>query len=124
LGVRFDTLTQALEEILEHIARIEQFVANFDEGQFRNDARTVFAVHYALSVISAVSVRLGDWAEVLSPDVPWHRLRDLGTQLRPGYDRIDPSVLWSTVIDDLAPLQLSTMRALTQLEDHERLEWL
>jgi uncharacterized protein with HEPN domain len=81
-------------------------------------------VHYALSVISAVSVRLGDWAEVLSPDVPWHRLRDLGTQLRPGYDRIDPSVLWSTVTDDLAPLQMSTMRALIQLEDHEHLEWL
>jgi uncharacterized protein with HEPN domain len=122
--VPFDTLTQALEEILEHIARIEQFVANVDEGQFQNDVRTVFAVHYALSVISAVAVRLGDWAEVLSPDVPWHHLRELGTQLRPGYDRIDPSVLWTTIVDDLAPLQLSTMRALNQLEDHERLEWL
>jgi len=56
--VPFDTLTQALEDILEHIARIEQFVANLDEGQFRNDARTVFAVHYALAVIGAVAVRL------------------------------------------------------------------
>jgi uncharacterized protein with HEPN domain len=122
--VPFNTLTQALEEILEHIARIEQFVANVDEGQFRNDARTMFAVHYALSAISAVSVRLGDWADVLSPDVAWHRLRDLGTQLRPGYDRIDAAVLWRTVVNDLAPLQLSTMRALDQLEDHERVEWL
>jgi uncharacterized protein with HEPN domain len=122
--VPFDTLTQALEDILEHIARIEQFVANLDEGQFRNDVRTVFAVHYALAVIGAVAVRLGDWAEVLSADVPWHRIRDLGVRLRPGYDRVDPSVLWSTVVKDLAPLQMSAMRALNQLEDHDRLEWL
>jgi uncharacterized protein with HEPN domain len=122
--VPIDTLTQALEDILEHIARIERFVANLDDAQFRNDERTVFAVHCALLAISAVAVRLGDWAEVLSADIPWQRIRDLGARLRPGYDRIDPSVLWSTVVNDLAPLQRSAMQALNQLEDHERLEWL
>jgi uncharacterized protein with HEPN domain len=118
--VPFDTLAQPLEDILEHIARIEQFVANLDEGQFRNDTRTVFAVHHALAVIGAVAVRLGNWAEVLSPDVPWDRMRELGTRLRPGSAHIDPSVLWRTVVDDLAPLQAGAMRALDQLEDHER----
>jgi uncharacterized protein with HEPN domain len=122
--VPFETLTQALEEILEHIARIERFVANLDGVQFQNDERTIFAVHCALLAISAVAVRLGDWAEVLSADVPWLRIRDLGAQLRPGYDRIDPSLLWSTVLHDLAPLRIGAMRALNQLEDHERLEWL
>jgi hypothetical protein len=29
-----------------------------------------------------------------------------------------------TVVNDPAPLQLSTMRPLDQLEDHERVEWL
>jgi uncharacterized protein with HEPN domain len=126
-GVRrvpFDTLTQAVEDILEHIARIERFVASVDEVQFRNDERTVFAVHCAVSAISGVAVRLGDWADVLSGDVPWDRLRDLSGQLRPGYDRIDSALLWSVVVQDLAPLRLSAMRALNWLEDHERLEWL
>jgi uncharacterized protein with HEPN domain len=122
--VPFDTLTQAVEDILEHIARIERFVASVDEVQFLNDERTVFAVHCAVSAISDVAVRLGDWADVLSGDVPWHRLRDLSAQLRPGYDRIDSSLLWSVVVQDLAPLRLSAMRALNWLEDHERLEWL
>jgi uncharacterized protein with HEPN domain len=120
----FDTLTQALEDILEHVARIERFVASVDAVQFRNDERTIFAVHCALLAISGVAVRLGDWAEVLSADVPWHRIRELGAQLRPGYDRIDPSLLWSIVLQDLGPLQIGAMRALNQLEDHERLEWL
>ena len=119
-----ETLTQALEDILDHIARIERFVANLDDVQFQNDERTIFAVHSALLAISAVAVRLGDWAEVLSADIPWPRIRDLGARLRPGYDRIDPSLLWRTVLHDLAPLQIGAMRALNQLEDHERLEWL
>jgi uncharacterized protein with HEPN domain len=119
-----ETLTQALEDILEHLARIEQFVADVDEDEFRQDARTVFAVHYSWAVIGAVAVRLGDWAEALSADIPWRRLRDLGARLRPGSERIDLSVLWRLVVEDLAPLQLSAMRALNGLEDHERLEWL
>jgi uncharacterized protein with HEPN domain len=123
-SVPFETLTQALEEILEHIARIERFVANLDGVQFQNDERTISAVHCALLAISAMVVRLGEWAEVLSADVPWQRLRGLGAQLRPGYDRIDPALLWRTVLQDLAPLQISAMRALNELEDHDRLEWL
>jgi uncharacterized protein with HEPN domain len=122
--VPFDTLTQALEDILEHIARIERFVASVDDVQFRNDERTVFAVHCALLAISGVTVRLGDWADVLSAEIPWNRIRDLGARLRPGYGRIDPLMLWNVVMHDLAPLQLSAMRALTLLEDYDRLEWL
>jgi uncharacterized protein with HEPN domain len=121
--VPFETLTQALEEILDHVARIERFVAHVDEVQFQYDERTIFAVHCALLAISGVAVRLGDWAELLSADVSWPRLRAFGARCRPGYDRVDPSVLWSTV-QDLAALQLSAMRALNQLEDHDRLEWL
>jgi uncharacterized protein with HEPN domain len=121
--VPFETLTQALEDILEHIARIERFVGNLDEIEFREDERTMFAVHCSLLAVSAVAVRLGVWADILSADVPWHRIRELGARLRPGYDRVDASMLWRTV-QDLAGLQLSAMRALNQLEDQDRLEWL
>ena len=117
------TLTQALEDILDYIAHIERFVAPLDEAQFRHDDRTVFAVQYALAGIGAVAMRLGEWAAILSPDVPWPQIRSLERQLRPGRGPIDPAALWRTA-HELSPLQFSAMLALTQLEDHERLEWL
>jgi uncharacterized protein with HEPN domain len=56
---------------------------------------------------------------VLCPDIPWHRIRGLGNWLRHGYDRIDPNVIWKTMVEDLGPLQLAAHLALNRLEGPE-----
>lgn len=109
----------ALEDILENIARIERFIGGLDEVAFSADDKTIFSVQYALLAISEAARRLGDHAERLCPDVAWADIRGLGNWLRHGYDRIDPTVIWSTVQADLRPLQLAAMLALNRLEDAE-----
>jgi uncharacterized protein with HEPN domain len=42
---------QALEDILENIARIERFVSGLDAVSFRSNEGALFAVQYALLVI-------------------------------------------------------------------------
>ena len=95
----------ALEDILENIARIERFVSGLDEHSFYNDEKTVFSVQYALLAISEAAHRLGGQAEVLCPGLPWHDIRGLGNWLRHGYDSINPEIIWATVQNDLGPLQ-------------------
>ena len=89
-------------------------MSGLDEENVRNDERALFAVQYALLVISEAASRLGDQAEALCPDVPWYEIRGIGNWLRHGYDRIDPSVLWNTIAKDLAPLRLCAMLALNR----------
>ena len=83
----FRDLRQALGDILDNIARIERFVSGLDGERFRNDERALFAVQYALLVISEAAIRLGDQAEVLCPDIPWSEIRGFGNWLRHGYDK-------------------------------------
>ena len=109
----------ALEDILENIARIERFIGSLDEAAFCADDKTMFSVQYALLAISEAARRLGDHAERLCPDIAWGDIRGLGNWLRHGYDRIEPAVIWSTVQTDLRPLQLAAMLALSTLEDVE-----
>jgi uncharacterized protein with HEPN domain len=109
----------ALEDILEHIARIERFISGVDEQAFQADDKTMFAVQYALLAISEAAHRLGDDAEALCPGIPWGDVRGLGNRLRHGYDSINPAVIWRTVQQDLRSLQLAAMIALNALEDRE-----
>jgi uncharacterized protein with HEPN domain len=118
----FSDTRQALEDIVENIARIERFAAGHDINTFRNDEGALFSTQYALLVITEPARRLGDQADILCPDVPWKQIRGLGNWLRHGYDRIDPLIIWNTVQNDLRPLQLSAAFALKRLEDERRQE--
>jgi uncharacterized protein with HEPN domain len=109
----------ALEDILENIARIERFVEGLDEQAFYNDEKTIFSVNYALLAISEAARRLGGKAEKLCPDMPWQQIRGLGNVLRHGYDRINPKTIWTTVQNDLRPLQLAAHLALIGLQERD-----
>ena len=111
----FSDPRQAFKDILENIGRIERFTAGLDEHSFKDNEQTVFAVQYALLVISEAAMRLGEQAQQLAPEQPWQSIRGLGNWLRHGYDRIDPGILWRTVIDDLPPLKAAAKEALRSL---------
>lgn len=108
-----------LEDILENIARIERYVSGLDEEGFLLDSKTRDAVERNVQRISEAAIRLGTQAETLCPDIPWREIRGIGNLLRHGYDRIDPTVIWRTVQQDLRPLQLAAMIALSTLEDRD-----
>jgi uncharacterized protein with HEPN domain len=109
--VPFSDPRQAFKDILENIGRIERFTDGLDEDSFRAQEQTVFAVQYALLVISEAAIRLGEHAQQLAPEQPWRSIRGLGNWLRHGYDRIDPGVLWRAVIDDLPRLKAAAEEA-------------
>jgi len=58
---------------------IFQFVRGMDLRTFREDPKTVAAVERKLLLISEGATRLGEDAERLCPDLPWHNIRGLVT---------------------------------------------
>ena len=92
---------------------IDQFVRGMDLGAFRKDPKTVAAVERKLLLISEAATRLGEDAERLCPDLPWHNIRGIGNWLRHRCDRVDVETVWNTVIDGLPPLKSGVLRALT-----------
>jgi uncharacterized protein with HEPN domain len=102
----------SLRDISDAIDMIEEFTRGMDFDAFRSDAKTSAAVERKLLVISEAAVRLGDQAPVVGPDVPWHKIRGTGNWLRHQYERVDPEIVWRTVIEDLPPLKAAVLRAL------------
>ena len=93
-----------LRDILDCLARIEEFTRGMDFESFREDAKTVAAVERKLLSISEAAVRLGERAPELCPESPWRNIRGIGNWLRHQYDRVDVETVWRTVVEDLPPL--------------------
>jgi uncharacterized protein with HEPN domain len=99
---------RSLQDILDGIDMIAQFVRDMDLETFRADPKTIAAVERKLLLISEAAVRLGDDAEHLCPGLPWRNIRGIGNWLRHRYDRVD----------DLATLRSGVLRALTPLPEN------
>jgi uncharacterized protein with HEPN domain len=95
-----------LADILENIARIESYVEGMDRAAFAQDGRTRDAVERCLERICEAAHRLGNRAETMMPDQPWHDIRGMGNRLRHAYDRINLDILWLTVRERLPSLKV------------------
>jgi uncharacterized protein with HEPN domain len=62
---------QRFADIIENINCIERFTQGMDATTFATNDQVVFAVKYALMIISEAAIRLGDIAGTLQPDIPW-----------------------------------------------------
>jgi uncharacterized protein with HEPN domain len=110
---------QRLEDILENIARIEEFTSGMDLATFVEDLKTSDAAQRCLERISEAAKKLGSVAEELCPGVPWPEVRALGNLLRHEYDRIDVVRVWLLIEDDLIPLKTAVQAALQRLRESE-----
>jgi uncharacterized protein with HEPN domain len=108
----FKSSTQPLRDILDGVNMIEEFTAGMDFEAFLTNPMAVAAVERKLLTIGEAAVRLGREAPSIVPDIPWRQVRDLGNLLRHEYDRVDLSIIWKTVIDDLPELKAAVQRAL------------
>jgi uncharacterized protein with HEPN domain len=93
-----------IEDILEAIDSIRDYVAGLDFGAFCADRKTVDAVERNLEIIGEAAVRMPDEIRAQWPDVPWQQMRDMRNLLAHEYFGVDLSILWQTLQEDLPAL--------------------
>ncbi len=92
-----------LEQILESITKIEQFVSGFDKDQFLKDQKTQSAVIMQLALIGELAKRVSDTTRS-AVDVPWREIAGFRDRAIHDYYQIDLEVAWDTATLDLKPL--------------------
>ena len=87
---------QRLNDILEHIAAVNEFIEGLAFDQFSKDRKTVFAVLRALEVISEASRRLPSEVKERHQEIDWHAIAAAGNIWRHEYDAVDNAIVWKT----------------------------
>ena len=94
-----------IEDILEAIDNIEDYVVGLEYRTFRADRKTVDAVERNLEIIGEATANLPDEILARWPEVPWRHMKGLRNLLAHEYFGVDSGILWQTIQEDLPALE-------------------
>jgi len=87
------------------------FTKDLDWDQFAADKKTQHAVVWNLTVLGEAARHVPDSVIQSYPDVPWAKIRGMRNHITHGYDRIQLTIVWNVVTNELAPL-IARLRAI------------
>jgi uncharacterized protein with HEPN domain len=95
-----------VEDILDAIARIQQYVEGLAFEQFQADQKTVDAVVRNLEIISEAVRHLSASQEGLPGETPWVDIAGMRNILIHEYFGVDLKIIWHTIVEDLPKLKV------------------
>jgi uncharacterized protein with HEPN domain len=93
-----------IEDILDTIAKLQEFIGGMTPEQFAADDRTVGAVSYGFLVIGEATRHIPDDVRARHSTVPWAKMQAMRNVVAHDYRRVSTLILWETAADDLPSL--------------------
>ena len=107
------------QDILDNIARIEEYTAGYDSDGIKADRLRHDTLERCVERICEAAYRLADRAAVLMPDRPWGEIRGLENRMHHRYDQLNFAVVWQVVRDELPRLKADAYIALERLQSED-----
>ncbi len=101
-----------LDDILESISRIYEYVADMDFDSFSEDKKTVDAVVRNLEIIGEAARNLPVELKNSLADIQWHKIVALRNILTHEYFGVNRQIVWDVVQTKLAALKDTCEKAL------------
>ncbi len=93
-----------INQILEAITKIENFVNGLNQKSFCEDAKTQSAVIMQLTLVGEISKKISS-ALKERVDLPWKEIAGFRDRAIHDYFEIDLDVVWNTTLTDLPELK-------------------
>lgn len=94
-----------LQDIIESINFIRAFLQGVVEREFLESELLKSAVIHKIMIIGEASARLTEETKIKYPNTPWKKIVGLRNITAHAYFSIDWEVVWSTINNQLEPLQ-------------------
>lgn len=93
-----------IEDILEAIGNLQEYVEGMTAQEFEADKKTVRAAAYDIGVIGEAARSIPPEVRERWPEVPWPKMQAIRNVVMHEYFRVDVGILWQTIKQDLPPL--------------------
>lgn len=94
-----------IEDIIEALDRIFQYVKDQDYDSWMQDQKTIDAVIRNLEIIGEAATNVPQEIQDLYVDIPWFKMKGMRNILIHEYFGVDNEVLWNTIKKDLPLLK-------------------
>jgi len=105
-----------LDDILEAIDRIREYVQGMDAEAFSSDRKTQDAVIRNLEVIGEASRNLADELKAQANEIEWSKIIGFRNILAHEYFGVSVPIVWDIVQNKLDPLRDACTKLLKQLD--------
>jgi len=94
-----------VEDILDSINAIENYIKYTDFEEFENDRKTYQAVIREFEIIGEATKNIYEDLKKIYPDYPWRKIVDFRNVISHNYFGIDFVAIWNTVFEKLPELK-------------------
>ncbi len=106
-----------LQDVLEAIANVREFVGAMTSDEFAADKKTLHAVVRNLEVVGEAVKAVPTELRQKYPDVPWQRIAGLRDILIHHYFEIDVDIVWDVVQNKLPELNRQIQAVLGDISE-------
>jgi len=92
-----------LQDILDSIDRIENYTADLEFEEFKNNSLVIDAVTRNLEIIGEATKNIPEEIKEKYSEVPWKEMAGMRDKIIHGYFDIVYTTLWETIKNDLPP---------------------
>jgi uncharacterized protein with HEPN domain len=103
-----------LQDMMDCIDNIAQFIAGLDYAGYSNDVKTKSAVERNLEIIGEAANRLPNTLWLKYPEIEWRRIVSLRNRLIHGYFETNDEIIWDVINTFLPPLKERLAKMLSQ----------
>ena len=108
-----------IQDILDTIADIEEFVSGLDFEDFGKDKKTLYAVIRGIEVIGEAAKKIPDIIRDRYKDIPWRDMAGMRDKLIHDYFGVDVEVLWKTIEQDIPLLRALISEIIKELKKEQ-----
>ena len=106
-----------LEDILDAISKIANFIEGMTFDQFAKDDKTAYAVIRALEIIGEATKHIPEHVRKSNPKISWREMAGIRDKLIHDYFGVNLEVVWKTATDDLPKLEPEIRLILSDIDD-------
>jgi len=111
-----------IDDILNSVEEIEEFIYGMDYDTFSSDRKTENAVIRSLEVMGEAAAKIPDTIREKYPDIPWKRMVGMRNKLIHNYFGVDSDIVWAVSTEEIPPLKVHIKRLLDDMEADQNRE--
>lgn len=105
-----------IQDVLDSIDDIEDFVKGIPFEEFVNDKKTTNAVVRSLEIIGEATKNIPSEIREKYPEIPWKKMAGMRDKLIHEYSGVNLAIVWETIQQDIPPLRPQIKAVKTSLE--------